>query len=113
MGVAHAGDNLGAVVLNLHASAAAVALLAAPKLVINGVERDRHSGGKSCEGGYQALAMRLPGGFKSQHAPRIFMLTGRVRFAGRRDRPKPVKIVRYRARQAEPPAMWRGFWVAA
>jgi hypothetical protein len=43
--VAHAGDNLGAIVFDLHASAAAIALLAAPKLVIYGVEGDRHSGG--------------------------------------------------------------------
>jgi hypothetical protein len=73
--VAHAGDNLGAIVFDLHAPAAAIALLAAPKFVIYGVERDRHSGGKSGEDGHQALAMRLPGGFKSKHLPRIFMLT--------------------------------------
>ena len=68
-------DNFGAIVFDLHASAAAVALLAAPKLVIYGVERDGYSGGKPREGGHQALAMRLPGGFKSQHSPRIFMVT--------------------------------------
>jgi hypothetical protein len=72
--VAHAGDNLGAIVFDLHAPAAAIALLAAPKFVIYGVERDRHSGGKSGEGGHQALAMRLSGGFKSQHLPENLML---------------------------------------
>src|SRR5580658_8078996 len=77
--MAHAGYNLGAILFDLHAPAAAIALLAAPKLVIYGVEGDRHSGGNPCEGGHQALAMRLPGGFKSQHSPTIFMLTGRGR----------------------------------
>ena len=75
MGVANAGDNFGAIVFDLHASAAAIALLAAPKLVIYGVEGDGYSGGKSGERGHQALAMRLPGGFKSQHLPRVFMVT--------------------------------------
>ena len=86
MGVANAGDNISAIVFDLHASAAAIALLAAPKFVIYDVERDRHSGGKTGESGHQALAMRLPGGFKSQHLPGIFMLTGSVlnRFDGLR-----------------------------
>jgi hypothetical protein len=75
MRMPHTGHNLGAILFDLHAPAAAIALLAAPKFVIYGVERDRHSGGKSCEGGYQALAVRLPGGFKSQHLPRSFMVT--------------------------------------
>src|SRR5579862_8357470 len=72
--MADAGHNFGAVVLDLHAPAAAVALLAAPKFVIYGFEGDRHSGGKACESSHQALAMGLPGGFKSQHSPRTLML---------------------------------------
>ena len=67
MGVAHAGDDFGAVGLDLHAPAAAVALLAAPKLAIDGVEGDGYAGRKSRERGHQALAVGLAGGLKSQH----------------------------------------------
>jgi hypothetical protein len=43
--MADTGDNFGGVGLDLHATAAAVALLAAPKVAIYGVERDGYSRG--------------------------------------------------------------------
>ena len=67
LGVAHAGDNFGAVGFDLHAPAAAVALLAAPQLAIDGVERDRDAGGQPRQGRHQALAMRFSGCFKAEH----------------------------------------------
>ena len=65
--VAHAGHNFGAVGLDLHAAAAAVALLAAPELAIDGVERDGDAGRESGQRRHQAFAVRLAGGLKSQH----------------------------------------------
>ena len=57
--------------LDLHAAAAAVALLAAPQFAVDGGERDGHAGGQSGEGGNQAFAVRFAGGFKSQHGQEI------------------------------------------
>ncbi len=42
---------------NLHAAAAAEALLAAPQLMVDKVNRDRNTGGQAGESGYQALAV--------------------------------------------------------
>jgi len=67
MRMAHARDDFGAVGLDLHAAAAAIALLPPPELVIYGIERNRYAGGESGKRGHQALAVRLAGGFKSQH----------------------------------------------
>ena len=63
--VAYTGDNLGAIRLDLHPSAAAEALLAPPKLAVNGFQRYRYSRGKSSEGRHQALAVGLSSGLKS------------------------------------------------
>jgi hypothetical protein len=41
----HAGDDFGGVGFDLHAAAAAVALLAPPKLAIHGIEAYGHPGG--------------------------------------------------------------------
>ncbi len=65
--VADAGDNFDAVRFDLHAAAAAVALLAAPQFAIDGVERDGNTGGKSGQGGDQALSMRFTGCFEAKH----------------------------------------------
>src|SRR5205085_9614590 len=43
-GVAHAGDDLGAVGLDFHAATAAKALLAAPELAVDGVDRYGYAG---------------------------------------------------------------------
>ena len=72
--VADAGDNFGAVGLDLHAPAAAVALLAAPEFAIDGVERDGNAGRKPGERGDQALAVRLPGCFETKHGVEFFIV---------------------------------------
>ena len=76
--MAHAGDDLGAVGLDLHAPAAAVALLAAPELAVDGVEGHWYAGGESGQRGHKAFAVGLAGGFKSQHA-KTLMLAGERR----------------------------------
>ena len=73
MRMAHAGDDFGAVGLDLHAPAAAVALLAAPKLAIHRVEGNRNACRKSGERGHQPFAVGLAGGFKSQHRCQNFL----------------------------------------
>jgi hypothetical protein len=70
--VAHAGDNFGAVGLDLHAPAAAIALLAAPKLAVDGFQRNGYAGWESGKRGHEALAVRLSGGLKSQHRRKKF-----------------------------------------
>jgi hypothetical protein len=64
----------GAVLLDLHAAAAAVALLAAPQLVVDGAQRYGYAGGKPCERRHEALAMGLSGGLKAQHRMRILIV---------------------------------------
>ncbi len=73
MRMAHAGDNFGAIGLDLHAAAAAVALLAAPKLAIDRVEGNRDARRESGERGHQPFAVGLAGGFKSQHRCQSFL----------------------------------------
>jgi hypothetical protein len=66
--------DLGAVLLDLHAAAAAVALLAAPQLVVDGFQRYRYAGGQPGERRHETLAMRLSGRLKAQHRMRIFIV---------------------------------------
>ena len=73
-GMADAGHDQGAVLLDLHAAAAAVALLAAPQLVVDGAQRYGYAGGKPCERRHEALAMGLSGGLKAQHRMRILIV---------------------------------------
>ena len=61
-----------AVGLDLHAAAAAVALLAPPQFAIDGVERDRDAGGQSGQRGDQALAVRLSGCFETKHGGKFY-----------------------------------------
>ena len=57
--------------LDLHAPAAAVPLLAAPKLAVDGVDGNWHSGRQSGQRGYKALAVGLTRGLESQHAENL------------------------------------------
>ena len=59
-----------AVGLDLHASAAAIALLAAPEFAVDGFEGDGYAGGESGQRGHQAFAVGLSGRFKSKHSGR-------------------------------------------
>src|SRR5712671_3691304 len=67
LAVTHAGDNVDAVSLNLHASAAAKALLPAPEFTIEeclvDVQASRYAGKKS----HQALSVRFSGSKVTQH----------------------------------------------
>lgn len=63
----NARDDLGCVGFDLHASAPAEALLAAPKLAVEAGQIDRDAGRQSGQGGHKTLAMRLAGGFETQH----------------------------------------------
>ena len=65
--VAHAGEEVGLVGLDLHAAAAAVALLAAPKLAVYELEIDGNAGGNARNQGDEGLAVRLPCGGKANH----------------------------------------------
>src|SRR5579871_156970 len=76
LGVPDARDDFCPVRLDLHAPAAAVALLTAPELVIDGVKRNGNPGRETGERSYQALAVGLARGFKSKHAKEL-MLAGR------------------------------------
>ena len=67
LAVADAGDDGGAVRLDLHAAAAAVTLLPAPEFVIDRIQSDGYAGRKSCQGGHEALAVGLPSRFKAKH----------------------------------------------
>ena len=68
--MAHAADDFGAIGLDLHAPAAAVALLAPPQFAVDGVEGNGDAGGQSRQRRDQALAVRLTRGFKSKHETR-------------------------------------------
>ena len=59
--VAHAAENVRLVGLDLHAAAAAVALLAPPQFAVHEIEIDRHAGGQSGDQRNQCFPMRLPG----------------------------------------------------
>ena len=67
--VADARNNFDLICFDLHAPAAAIALLPAPEFAIDGVERNGDPGGESGQGGDQALAMRFTGCFEAQHVP--------------------------------------------
>jgi hypothetical protein len=69
--VAHARHDFGGIGLDLHAPSAAVPLLAAPKLAVDGVDGNRHSGGQSGQRRYKALAVGLARGLESQHAENL------------------------------------------
>ncbi len=60
-----AGDDARAVGLDLHAPAAAVALLAAPEFMVDERGGDGHAGRKSGQRGDKAFAVGLSGGFKT------------------------------------------------
>jgi hypothetical protein len=59
---------MGLVGFDLHAAAAAVALLAPPQLAIHKFEIDRHARGKPADHRDQSFAVRLPGTGKSDHS---------------------------------------------
>ncbi len=67
MAVANAGDNTGSVGLDLHASAAAIALLAAPEFVIDLIEGDRYTGRESSQGCHETFAVGLSSRFEPKH----------------------------------------------
>ncbi len=50
MTVAHAGDEVGLIGLNFHATTAAKSLLSAPELVLYCVNRDGYAGKETCRG---------------------------------------------------------------
>ena len=66
---------IGAVGLDLHPPAAAVPLLAAPKLMIDSVNGNGNPGREPGERGHKALAVGLARGLESKHA-KDFMLAG-------------------------------------
>jgi hypothetical protein len=65
--VAHTGDDLGAVLLNEHASTPTVPLLAAAQMDANVVFADGQSGWDALQYDYQALSVGLACGGKSNH----------------------------------------------
>ena len=68
---ADARKNLGAIGLDRHAAAAAVAALAPPQFERDGVEIDRQTGRHALEDGDETLAVRLTGRQKPQHSSSI------------------------------------------
>src|SRR3954464_10841646 len=66
--VADPGEDVGRILLDLHASAAAVALLAAPELAIDEFLVEIEPGGNAGEGCNQGFAMGFAGGGETQHA---------------------------------------------
>ena len=85
LAVAHSGEHMGLVRLDLHASAAAIALLTAPKLAVNELEIDRHAGGNSGDQGDQGLPVGLPGSGETDHNFLIVTGKGREQGTGIRD----------------------------
>src|SRR5271170_314359 len=67
LAVAHAGEDVDLVGLDLHAAAAAVALLAAPELAVDEVDIDSEAGGQARDERDEGFAVRLSGGFKTDH----------------------------------------------
>ena len=65
--LAHAGKNVGGVALDLHAAAAAVALLAAPEFAVDESLVDFQSGGHAGKKGDQSFAVGLSRGEVAQH----------------------------------------------
>src|SRR5262249_12485386 len=73
--VTHTGDNFGAVGLDLHAPAAAIALLAPPQLPVYRIDGNRYAGGESLKRGREAFAMGFPRRLESEHRIRRFIVT--------------------------------------
>ena len=67
--LANAGDDRHAIGLDLHAAAAAKALLPAPEFVIDRVERDGYTGRESRQGRDETLAVGLARRFKAETWP--------------------------------------------
>ena len=67
VGVADAADDMGVIRLDLHAAAAAEALLAAPQLAVQGRNGDGNSSGQTRQRGDEALPVRFSRGFKAKH----------------------------------------------
>ena len=65
--VAHAAEDVGGVALDLHAAAAAIALLAAPEFAIDEGEIDRHPGRHARKQSHQSLAVGFAGCREAQH----------------------------------------------
>jgi hypothetical protein len=65
--VPHAGDNFGAVGLDLHAPAAPEALLPPPKLAVDGVNGNGDSGREPGQRGNQTFSVGFTRGLKSKH----------------------------------------------
>ena len=65
--VTNAGEDVGGVALDLHAAAAAVALLAAPEFAVEEGLIDFQSGGHAGKEGDQSLAVGFSGGEVAQH----------------------------------------------
>ena len=65
--VAHAGKNLGAVLLDFLAAAAAVAELAAVQLLIDKLDVDRQLRGQAGDKGEERLSMRFTGSVETEH----------------------------------------------
>jgi hypothetical protein len=72
--VAYAGYKLCAVSLDLHAAAAAEALLAAPELAIDGVYGYGYSSRQADQRCDEAFAVRLAGGLETKHEVELFIL---------------------------------------
>src|SRR6185369_1546435 len=74
--MAHAGDQLRAIGLDLHAPAAAITLLAAPELMIDCIEGNGHTRGQSGQDGDQTFSVRFTCCLKSKHCKRKFYRIG-------------------------------------
>src|SRR5581483_3081219 len=86
-----AGANLGFVLLDLHATAAAVAAHAALQIAIDRVDGDRDAGGEALDDSGQPGSVRLPGGEVTE------------RHVTRPDDAPPTDV----RREAVPPCRWR------
>ena len=71
LAVAHAAEHVGLVGFNLHAAAAAIALLAPPQIAVDEVKINGHTGRQSGDQRNQRLPMRLPGRRKTNHSSLI------------------------------------------
>ena len=67
VGVADARNNLHAIGFDLHAAAAAEALLAPPEFAVDRFQRYGYAGRKPVDGGHKAFAVGLTGRFESEH----------------------------------------------
>jgi hypothetical protein len=65
--MAHPAHNVRFVGFDFHAAAAPIALLAAPQIAIDLVQRHRNARRQPGKRGYQTLAVRLSCRFKTQH----------------------------------------------